>query len=223
MKTSTVPVPAEQQGQTGEVRKRVQVRRRGITRARILEAARRVFSRTPYIHATIDEIILEAGVSRATLYDYFESKSALATAIYDEIAPEVEALVALLPSLAQQDIEAIGAWLQRYIALYEDHRAVVPLLAQLQLFEEGFRQRLRADGAAHLTILSDGGIAHLDPAKDDGETIMQRARGRLMFVRIATLCGEIAAGEITDKREVAHSLQLAARELQQFLRDNVSL
>ena len=99
----------------------------------------------------------------------------------------------------------------------------MPLLAQLQLFEEGFRQRLRADGAAHLTILSNGGIAHLDPAKDDDETIVQRARGRLMFVRIATLCGEIAAGEITDKREVAHSLQLAARELQQFLRDNVSL
>ena len=223
MKASSVSVHPQEKGRSGEGRRRIQVRRRGITRAKILEAGRRVFSRTPYIHATIDEIILEAGVSRATLYDYFESKSVLATAIYDEIAPEVEALMAMLPPLAHRDIEEISGWLRSYIRLYEDHRAVVPLLAQLQVFEEGFRKRLRADGAVHLKILSDGGVAHLDPAQDDERTVMQRARGRLLFVRVASLCGEFAAGEIADQREVAASLTFAAQELQQFLQDNSSV
>lgn len=44
---------------------------------RILAAGRKVFSETGYSGATMDAVAVEAGLSKPTLYQYFESKEAL--------------------------------------------------------------------------------------------------------------------------------------------------
>jgi AcrR family transcriptional regulator len=44
---------------------------------RILDAARKVFAETGYSGATMDGVAVEAGLSKPTLYQYFESKEAL--------------------------------------------------------------------------------------------------------------------------------------------------
>lgn len=44
---------------------------------RILEAARKVFAETGYSGATMDGVAVAAGLSKPTLYQYFESKEAL--------------------------------------------------------------------------------------------------------------------------------------------------
>jgi len=49
--------------------------------ARILDAALRVFSNTGYSATTMDDIAANAGLSKPTLYQYFESKYALFTAM----------------------------------------------------------------------------------------------------------------------------------------------
>lgn len=48
---------------------------------RILEAALKVFSETGYSGATMDAVAIEAGLSKPTLYQYFESKEALFSAL----------------------------------------------------------------------------------------------------------------------------------------------
>lgn len=48
---------------------------------RILDAALKVFSETGYSGATMDMVAIEAGLSKPTLYQYFESKEALFSAM----------------------------------------------------------------------------------------------------------------------------------------------
>lgn len=48
---------------------------------RILEAALKVFAETGYSGATMDAVAIEAGLSKPTLYQYFQSKEALFSAM----------------------------------------------------------------------------------------------------------------------------------------------
>ena len=48
---------------------------------RVLQAALKVFSETGYSGATMDAVAIEAGLSKPTLYQYFESKEALFSAM----------------------------------------------------------------------------------------------------------------------------------------------
>lgn len=63
---------------------RVDDRERGA--ARILTAARRCIADSSVASATIDEIAREAGVSRRTVYRYFDSKDAIVRALVEEQA-----------------------------------------------------------------------------------------------------------------------------------------
>lgn len=119
--------------------------KRMTTRTAILRAAREVFARSSYLDAPIDEIILAAGVSRATFYAHFASKLELAYAIYEEIVPQTNSLFAALSDAASGGIPTIRTWLRSFVDLRVEHRYVTPLLAQLQLFETTFRQRVLRD------------------------------------------------------------------------------
>ena len=61
-----------------------QSERRARTRARILDAAFRVFAREGYHGATLEAIVAEAGVSKGALYYSFESKQELFYALLEE-------------------------------------------------------------------------------------------------------------------------------------------
>ncbi|MER3460463.1 MAG: TetR family transcriptional regulator, partial [candidate division GAL15 bacterium] len=51
------------------------------TRARILEAARRVFARSGYHGTLMDQVAQEAGLSKGALYVHFPSKEELFLAL----------------------------------------------------------------------------------------------------------------------------------------------
>lgn len=59
-------------------------------RAQIVEAAARIFSRTGYHAASVDDIVREAGVARGTFYLYFPSKRELFSALIDELVADLE-------------------------------------------------------------------------------------------------------------------------------------
>jgi AcrR family transcriptional regulator len=61
-----------------------QVRRRARTRARLLDAAFRVFAREGYHGATLQAIVSEAGLSKGALYYSFDSKQELFYALLEE-------------------------------------------------------------------------------------------------------------------------------------------
>lgn len=88
---------------------------------RIIDAALQVFGEKGYYNATISEIAREAGVSEATIYEYFGSKEDLLFAIPGEITNmAVEFLEAMSPYIkgAENKIRAI---IYGYYNLYKDN------------------------------------------------------------------------------------------------------
>ncbi|MDY6794947.1 MAG: TetR/AcrR family transcriptional regulator [Actinomycetota bacterium] len=87
----------------------------------IIDAALKVFGEKSYYNATISEIAREAGVSEATIYEYFGSKEDLLFAIPGEMTNQsVEFLEIITPYIkgAENRIRAI---IYGYYALYRDN------------------------------------------------------------------------------------------------------
>jgi AcrR family transcriptional regulator len=63
---------------------------RALTRARLLDAARRVFARRGFHAATVEEIAREAGATTGAIYSNFETKEELFLALFeDHVASQV--------------------------------------------------------------------------------------------------------------------------------------
>jgi AcrR family transcriptional regulator len=62
-------------------------------RAQLLAAARVVFARLGYHHASVSDILDEAKVARGTFYNYFESKREVFGAVLADLMEEVAAVV----------------------------------------------------------------------------------------------------------------------------------
>lgn len=188
-------------------------RRRAATRDGIVRAARQVFAEASYVDAKIDDILGAAGVSRATFYSHFESKLELASAIYEETVPQTRALFERLPLLARQDLSAVREWLADFVGIHLEHRYVTPLIAQLQLFETGFRARILADTEVLIDLVAASGV---DAFAKVGTDDRQRIRVRLLFNQIAHVCAEVARGEFGVQSDIC--LDLVAEEIVRFVK-----
>jgi len=62
-------------------------------RARVVEAARRLFAREGVDDVTMAEVAAESGVARATVFNYFGSKHALVEAITEDVIAHYEAML----------------------------------------------------------------------------------------------------------------------------------
>jgi AcrR family transcriptional regulator len=70
--------------------------RKAATRARLLEAAARVYARRGFAGATLDDVAEEAGLTKGALYGHFGSKNNLLVALMEEyLAAEIAEQVAL--------------------------------------------------------------------------------------------------------------------------------
>lgn len=77
---------------------RTRAAERGSSREQLIDAASRVFARSGYRDASMDEIAAEAGYSKGALYWNFESKEELFFALLDEIDDRLRALLTLAAS-----------------------------------------------------------------------------------------------------------------------------
>lgn len=106
----------------------------------IIETAERVFSQKGFHNATIDDIALEAGFSRRTVYQYFVNKEDLF------FAAAVSAFEYLLSDFEKAGKEGRSGWDKllaagyAYAAFYDKEPALFKLLSEVQsikTFEEG--------------------------------------------------------------------------------------
>jgi len=88
---------------------------------RIMDAALRIFAEKGFQNATITEISKEAGVSEATIYEYFGTKEDLLFAIPEKISNDTfEESSKVLPYI--KGVEAkIRAILLFYVQLYQSN------------------------------------------------------------------------------------------------------
>jgi AcrR family transcriptional regulator len=206
--------PSRPRGLRAGGRNGFQQQRKERTRAAILAGAASVFSATPYVFATIDELIAAAGVSRATFYSYFDSKLSLALAIYDSIESDWQGLYNELSSMSPPDRPGLEDWLRRLAQIYVEHGYVTSLVIQLATFEPSFRQRLRDDGDRLIDTLGSAGVGGFRAALS-GKA--ERVRARLMLTRLDQICSELAADGILSAEERSLYVGAGAEDLLRFI------
>lgn len=212
------PVAKPRRGRPpGRTARQEEMRRQ--TRAAILDAASLVFSGTSYLTATIDDIIRTAKVSRATFYDHFETKLALAMAIYDSIAADwlqhFERLTD--PAIVTQGM--LEQWVSALATLYVEHGFVTPLVEQLAISEPNFRARLVRDRDALIERLARQGVPGFRTCADmDQAPPIDRAKARLLMLRLDQVCGMVARGDGMSDEEARAYISVIAAELRgQFM------
>ena len=128
---------------------------------RIMDAALRIFAEKTFQDATISEISKEAGVSEATIYEYFGTKEDLLFAIPEKISNDtLKESQLVLPFI--KDVEGrMRAILFSYIQLYQNKPHYSALVLLQLMSNKRFRQTAAHDAirrSAHslLDCIRDG-------------------------------------------------------------------
>jgi TetR/AcrR family fatty acid metabolism transcriptional regulator len=102
-------------------------------RARILDAAARVFADKGFYNAKVSEIARVAGVADGTIYLYFRSKDDLLISIFEDRMEQVidNARAAVAGTRQSPPLERLGRVVAAHIAMVESH----PLLAEVLTVE----------------------------------------------------------------------------------------
>ncbi len=173
-----------------------QERQRKQTRDAILSAAAEIFSSKPYFQATIYDLIGAAGISRATFYDHFDSKLALAVVLYDNITDDWHTHFDKLAERDDWTRDMVKLWIRDLAELYRAHGFVTSLVEQLTICEVSFRNRLSQDRDALIRRLAGKGLASFEAAFDgtakSAETL---ARMRLLLIQLDKVCGMISGND----------------------------
>ena len=109
------------------------------TRARLLEAARRVFEEDGFLDARITDISERAGLSHGSFYHYFESKEEVfrevAAAVDEQNSAPLEHVI-LDPSSRATPHERIREALRRYFESYRAQARIMGLIEQVSRYDE---------------------------------------------------------------------------------------
>jgi AcrR family transcriptional regulator len=147
-----VPAPGPQVARTptpaaalrAVLRPSLREEQKNLTRARLLEAAARLFHERGYVETTVDDIVGAAGVSRATFYLHHRSKAALMATLLDGVLPTVHGLYRDLHALPSPREADIVAWVERFLSFYEEHQEVIGASAQAEAVDLDYSRRIEA-------------------------------------------------------------------------------
>jgi AcrR family transcriptional regulator len=106
-------------------RPRLRDAQREFTRQLLMEVAIEVFEAVGYANATVEDIAKAARATRATFYQYFDSKRDIIAAIVERMRVEGTAMLSSL--LDQQPLtrESVHRWLTDVAAYYAANRALM--------------------------------------------------------------------------------------------------
>jgi AcrR family transcriptional regulator len=130
------------------------------TRARLLDAAKRVFERDGFLEARVSDIVDEAGISHGAFYHYFDSKEQ----IFREVAEAEESLLTA-PPVDEQPGAAPGRSTRdrirdanrRYLERYRDEARIMGVIEQVSRFDDHVRT-VRANRQKHFAERSERAI-----------------------------------------------------------------
>jgi AcrR family transcriptional regulator len=112
--------------------------RKGVrTRARLIEAAKRVFERDGFLDARIVDIAETADLAPGSFYHYFDSKEQ----IFREVALAQEERLTAPPDEGDEErgdtpIERIRTANRRYLERYRDEAALMGVIEQMSRYDE---------------------------------------------------------------------------------------
>jgi len=145
--------------QTGQRRQRARKQPADVRREALIDAALRVFARTPYRSAGTAEIAREAGVAEPTIYRHFSSKKELYLAALSRTCTHVSEVwkeIIARDGPAGETLMALGAWYEHSIVADPD-----PIRLRMRAAAEAEDDEVRTllrDGYAEIQRLIAGVI-----------------------------------------------------------------
>lgn len=108
-------------------------------RAEMMAAAERVLSRRPWPEITVAEVAREAGVAKATIFLYFQTREALFLAVLEKLLTDffAELTQGQLETRARTTAAQAGRWMAAFI---EKHGLMTRLLVFLPQLEENVEE-----------------------------------------------------------------------------------
>lgn len=110
------------------------------TRAKILEAARRVFERDGFLDVKVTDITKEAGVAAGSFYTYFESKEETFQALLDMMRDEILHHEVEHAAPTDDPIESIRRATHTYFESYRKNLGLWRIFEQMAAMDGTFRQ-----------------------------------------------------------------------------------
>ncbi|MCA1831179.1 MAG: TetR/AcrR family transcriptional regulator [Actinomycetota bacterium] len=110
------------------------------TRARLLEAARKVFRERTYPETRVDDITREAGTSHGAFYLYFNNKTEVLEALAAETSIELDELASRFAGIERGEagFEQLRNWIDSFVDAYEANSPVIIALMMARPQEERF-------------------------------------------------------------------------------------
>ena len=136
------------------------------TRAKLLDGAVRVFAQKGYASATVDDVLQESGVSRASFYAHFPSKLALVEAMADAFVPIWQPIYDALAAMPAPDLGQLEDWCRRNVALYRQHEATCVVLTQAAAAEPDLYWKIAGYQDALIDLLAHQNVALAHLAHD---------------------------------------------------------
>lgn len=196
-------------------RNRLQESLRQQSRKAILDAAHALLFERPYLLVSTDDIIRKAGVSRATFYAHFESKMAIAWAVFDGVSGEWLALFDELSDGDACDPARLEAWLRRLIAVVASHGFISTMFRQLDIIDDGSHRRSDALRNELVDRLGQRLDAFSATAGDGREARRARVLAFNLLQQIDHLCAQVALKRPSVDADI--QIEVMAEEMARFL------
>ncbi len=150
-------------------------------RAALLASAERLLAQRSLEELTVEDVLQDAGVSRASFYVYFESKHAIVAALLERIVDEVHA--ASLPWFERGETppeEALRSAMSGTLALWRRHSAVMSASVHWQALPE-----LRAVWGGVIARFTEAAAVQIERDREQGVAPPGADAHRLAGVLIA--------------------------------------
>ncbi len=109
-------------------------------KAKILDAAIRIFSRQGRRSTKISDIAEEAGIGKGTIYEYFNSKDEVFAASFDHFMMKLEEVIARRLFRTHDPMDKLQVYFASWIEVFEgEHRDYLEIV--LDFWAEGIRGR----------------------------------------------------------------------------------
>lgn len=152
-------------------------------REQILRAARTCFIRNGYAHTRVDDIAVEADLSKGGIYFHFKSKREIFDALLEAQQGRTQGLLEEVGQIDGSAAEKLGALAQRLVRAFseiEDRRKFLIVLAEMGMRDEQLMQRVRDAHERYLAAILD----IVRAGQQSGEFRTTDAEGTALFLKM---------------------------------------
>jgi AcrR family transcriptional regulator len=186
-------------------------------RQSILTAGMLTFKDKTYANTSVEDVIVRAGVSRATFYKHFSSKLSLAEGLLDEMVHQLDRAHERLARIENPRREDIVFWLESLAEIFDENKTLLIVLADLFAAEPNLREPSRRVYKQRIRTLARSFAAFREVSATGEEDAGAWDRALLLMTEIDTILGRETISDWEIDRTVA--IEFLADQIFHFVSD----